>query len=252
MKGIMSTTHIDKQGGRMTKEAMLSLIEQTNKYYVPMGIEHDPRIPPIGRIEFTELIELEDGEYGIQGTFHIFEKGDQLTYKKNDRRVSIHDDENTKIHLCHDQILSDKKTKELIESLSQILGSEPQLEVKKSLEPISILTIVGAFILGGIFSGFFNKLGSDLYDKLIETLKVYFSRIKEKENLLIIRSISKVRDQLIEIEIIITNPDDSKISRFFEFDIKELDSQLIKLESKLNNISKLEMKHKRYMIKLLR
>lgn len=73
MKGIIASTNVDSVGDRFTKEAILSMIEQSKNNYIRVTYEHDPRKIPIGRIIDTQLIEFDDGNFGIENTFEIFD-----------------------------------------------------------------------------------------------------------------------------------------------------------------------------------
>ncbi len=71
--GILATTHIDQQNEEISLSALESMVEQSNSYYIPITVEHDPRNPPLGRTKSTRIKKLEDGEYAIEGIFEMFE-----------------------------------------------------------------------------------------------------------------------------------------------------------------------------------
>lgn len=76
---LLSTTHVDKHGMRMSKEALDNAAEQINGPFVPgMGIEHDILIPPIGKIVKASVKQLTDGEYGLFGEFLLFNSEDSV------------------------------------------------------------------------------------------------------------------------------------------------------------------------------
>ena len=76
IKGIYATSNVDNHGKAFSVEALKMLVEQINNSYMPMGVEHDPRIPPIGRIISAKLIKRDDGSYAVEGISEIFEEGD--------------------------------------------------------------------------------------------------------------------------------------------------------------------------------
>jgi len=69
--GIASTTHVDKQGDKMTKHALLSMCRQINDHYIPYDIEH--RGIYIGVILCAKVREMDDGEWALYIVAGIFE-----------------------------------------------------------------------------------------------------------------------------------------------------------------------------------
>ena len=57
----MATTHVDRHGERLTRSALESLVRQLRANYIPIGFEHDPRFPPLGRMIDATVVELPDG-----------------------------------------------------------------------------------------------------------------------------------------------------------------------------------------------
>lgn len=134
------------------------MVEQVNKQYIPMGIEHDPRIPPQGRLVSAKVVKLEDGEYGVEGVGEIFEPGDSYELKDDGREIPLHRQDADNLHIQFDRNYRDRDDQDIINELGRIFGSEPQEEITKSIDPINILTICGAFVLGGIATGFLENL----------------------------------------------------------------------------------------------
>ncbi|OEI75653.1 hypothetical protein BG616_16205 [Bacillus subtilis] len=74
---ILSSTHVDKHGMRMSKKALENAAEQINGPFVPgMGVEHDILIPPIGKFIKAYVKQLPDGEYGLFGEYLLFNPED--------------------------------------------------------------------------------------------------------------------------------------------------------------------------------
>ncbi len=46
----------------ITREAVEEMLEQIQAAPKPVNIEHDPTVPPVGRMTNPKLIELDDGE----------------------------------------------------------------------------------------------------------------------------------------------------------------------------------------------
>lgn len=58
----------------MTREAIEGVAEQLKRRPVPMNVEHDPTHPPIGRMHYHSMVELEDGEVAIEGLLEVTER----------------------------------------------------------------------------------------------------------------------------------------------------------------------------------
>jgi hypothetical protein len=57
----------------VTREAVEGMVEQLQGRTLPMGVEHDPTQPPVGRILGGELVELDNGEVAVESTIEMFE-----------------------------------------------------------------------------------------------------------------------------------------------------------------------------------
>lgn len=92
--GIMSTTHVDRHGERMSKNALEGMADQINSKYIPYLIEHDWD-KHVGTVFYGEVFRLKDGEYAlgvvvglfeVKSEFENFKKGNENTvwsdYKK--------------------------------------------------------------------------------------------------------------------------------------------------------------------------
>jgi hypothetical protein len=47
--------------------------------YLPMWNNHDPRIPPFGRVVAAEVRQLSDGECAVEAEIEVFEEGDSTS-----------------------------------------------------------------------------------------------------------------------------------------------------------------------------
>jgi hypothetical protein len=57
----------------VTREAVEGMLEQLRESPKPMNIEHDPTVPPVGRMKDGRLVEVEDGEVALETEMEIFE-----------------------------------------------------------------------------------------------------------------------------------------------------------------------------------
>ena len=169
-KQIIATTHVDSHHFKLTKESLYDAARQQNEVYIPLTIEHDPRIPPVGRSESCEIVELDDGEWALVGTYGIFEDGDLYAPITSDRRIVCERQNPDKFAVKYDVSYQTTEGQNLINELAALSGETPHVGVKRSAEPISILTIVLGVIIGNILSGFFQKIGADYVDPLKKVL----------------------------------------------------------------------------------
>lgn len=77
--GIASTTHIDRHGDRLSKDALDDMARQINEKYIPKLIDHDWN-KHVGVILYGKVFRLEDGEYALGAVSGLFE--DTLEFQK--------------------------------------------------------------------------------------------------------------------------------------------------------------------------
>lgn len=226
-KGIIATSQIDAHNEAISVDALNDLVERINSDYIPMGIEHDPRVPPKGRLVSARLVRLEDGEHGVEAIGEIFEAGDGTEMVSDGREIPLSKLEDGRLHIEFDRSYSDQEDQDIINEIGRLFSSKPREEIKKALDPLSILTIGGAFVLGAIATGFAKSMGSDAYDSLkAKTKKLLRKRKRDKgqEALLIFRFHVRTNDQDIEVEAILSNPSDEDIDAFFSSGMEQIDS----------------------------
>lgn len=225
----LTTTHVDRHGERMALESLETMKEQTNAKIIPMGVEHDPRIAPKGRVLSAELIELEDGEYALDGVAEIFNEDYSNIEDVGDREIPVREYEDSKFKIIADRNYRSEESRLALNELAQVLQTDDEYEeeIKKSLDPISILTIAAGFALGNIFAGFFKKMGADGYDALKNKLINIFGKDNEgQERLFTFDSTIVEGDKAVNVEVILSDPSDDDIQNFFDNGIKELDDVL--------------------------
>lgn len=228
IKGIIATSHINSHGDMLSPEGLKEMVKQINTQYIPIMIEHDPRIPPQGRIKSARLIKLKDGHHAVEGIKEIFEEGDEIIEVDPSREIPLQTYERDVLQITFDRSYGGKESQRIINDISKLLHSSPQQYEKKALEPISVLIIGGGFILGSIATGFFTKLGADAWDALKRKLKKLFQKkIKEAQNNLLIFQFSLFKEGVtVYTEVILTNPSDDDIDNFLENGLKKLDNVL--------------------------
>lgn len=182
-KAILTTTHVDRHFQKMSLSALEQVVDLIGRHHIPFIVEHDPRIPPIGRILDAHIKQLEDGEYGVEATIEMYELGEDIPMIDDSREIPLHDHRADKLEVMYDRNFQTLDDQLLIRDLAFLFGTEPKEEAKKALDPLTVLTICGVFLLGGIAKGFLSKLGGDGYELLRDRLKslwVVKSRAKRK------------------------------------------------------------------------
>jgi hypothetical protein len=220
----LMTTHLDRHGERFTLEALESAERQIQSNIIPQGIEHDPRIEPIGRIISAKIVKLNDGEYALDGISEIFNDLNTID-EITDRELVLHEYAEDSLEIRSDRNYRSEDDIKILNEISELLNCSkpPQEEVKKALEPLSVLWICGAFVLGGITTGFFNKLGSDAFDLLKSKLSRLLSKRKEGENEKLFAFGFTIIDKKCNVEVILTNPTEMDIEIVMQQGFKELD-----------------------------
>ena len=246
LRGIVATTHIDKHFERLSLSALKSMAEQTNIAYLPFMVEHDPRIPPKGRTVFAKVVKLSDGEYGLETITEEFEPGKYVKFKNDGREIPLHEHSLNQLDIRFDRNFRYDDDQRLIEDLSQLFESRPIEEGKKSVDPITILTIGGLFILGGIAKGVLSKIGGDSYEIVKDKLKNLMKRKpEEKEKLLRFEFTVQRGVHEIVAEAILTNPEGEDIDGFLDEGLKVLDERLPQLFLLSSEIKKAVFEYKR-------
>jgi hypothetical protein len=113
----------------------------------------------------------------------------------------------------------------LLSELTSSINAKLQEEFRKALDPISVLAIGGAFLLGGIANGFLGKLGSDGYEALNQALKDLFSKPKKGEMdwLLMLEFELESQGKRFIVEIIASNPTQDEIESLPTLELQGLD-----------------------------
>jgi hypothetical protein len=222
----MTTTHVDRHNERISVDALNNFVESINQQYTPVGVEHDPRIPPIGRVISAQIEKLPDGEFAVDGIVEIFDAEQEIEFKNDGREIPV-EITGEAITISPDRSYLEPGDKESLLEVKELINGEIKPAVKKSVEPISILIIAATFIAGGIAQGFLSKIGEDIWDKFkvkLNGLVNSKTRIK-KDRLLVFEFTVGAEDNPLCLETILTNPSESEINKFMNEGLKQLDIQ---------------------------
>jgi hypothetical protein len=228
MKAVVSTTHVDSQGERMSREAIESLAESFSRSYIPVGVEHDPRIPPRGRISSGFVRERPDGEYEAIAIMELFDGEDESESASDLRELAIMAHESAGLTVSYDWTHRFEQDQSDIREIAKVFGTAPVYDLKKAADPISIITIAGAFVLGGIATGFLGQIGIDGWNLVKKKLTDLFSRTENRkgEQLLVFSALVKSNSVHVEVETVLTNPTPQDVDRFLASGLQVLDEVL--------------------------
>lgn len=253
LKGMLATSHVDLHDERMVYEALVSMVDQINSQYIPVGVEHDPRIPPQGRIKSASLVELEENEYGVEGIIELFEENDNIEPIEDSRVIPIRDIINDSIHIIYDRTYRDIEDQQVIEEIKSLVNGGASEEGKKAVEPISILAVVVTAAAGSFFAGFLEKAGADAWDFFKEKIKSLIRRKRnsQRDYLLSFQFIIREPSKYVVVETILSNPNDNEIEEFFESGIALLDNLVPKLFPKNVDIRKIVIEYSEGKLRVL-
>ncbi len=224
---IMATTHVDAHNESISPEGLRLMADDLSRILLPVWVQHDPRLPPVGRVLKGEVKQIDDGELAVEAEIECWAHGDPVPFIC-DRRMPLGKPGHERLFAAFDRGFCDEQSQTTLRKIEATLGCEPQPEVKKALEPLTILTLGGTFLAGAIASGFFGQIGSDAYGALKEQVKQLLRRKKEnepqREVLFLFKAFLRNSDEYLEIDLVITNPTDEDIEHFLEEGLHLLDS----------------------------
>lgn len=164
---IVATTHVDRHRERMSRSALEALATQLRARYIPLGYEHDPRYPPLGRMVGAQVVELPDGEFAAEALLEFWDADPTTLTIESDGREIPRLVESDSPSVQYDRTFRDSASHEIVAEIGALLESRPVMVAKKAVDPIPVLTLVlGTFVAGGIAQGFFGRLGEDAYNAL--------------------------------------------------------------------------------------
>lgn len=223
----MITTHADLVGERLGVEGLEAFAASVNNNYLPFTNDHDIRNVPMGRVASATIEQLEDGEFAVNGIIEVFDKNDTLASSRGDgRRIPAAREDIPTFHVGYDRSYNTPEGQALLAALKQLSPeSDRTVEVKKSIDPLSTLTI-SMYIGGAIAAGALAKLGEDLYVGLKNILKNFFASPTLKERLLDFEFTTIWGGDVIEIHVLLTNPTPEDLEALFASRFEAVDAFL--------------------------
>lgn len=212
--GVFATSSVDAHGDTFTREHLEQLVAESNKVWMPLVIEHDPRIEPVGRMTSARLITRADGVHLAEGEYEMFEEGDVIPLSDDDREIPLETLNPDQMLIHYDRPYAQSAERfALVKELADAAGAQTQQDFKKSQDPISVLT-VATFVGGAIAAGFLSKLAGDAYELFKRKLKQLFASPDEKDRLLIFLFVTEREGVAINVQVILTNPTSEDIDTF--------------------------------------
>ena len=223
----LSTTHVDSQGDQATKRFLEQAAQTLNSVYVPLGYQHDPRLPPTGRIASGRVEPIGRGEFALTGTLEVWEQGDTPDTLTGDGRTIPEYSTPAYCFEVHYDLPSARDLGlDFLEDLARIAqaNAKPRYHAKKAAEPLSTLTIaIGAFLLGNIANGFLGRLGEDAYNALKARLKNAASHESHAERLYCIHAGVRTHARIVTIDILVANPSPTDVEFLLGQGLRSLD-----------------------------
>jgi hypothetical protein len=201
----------------MMLPALESTLRQIETTYVPVGMEHDPRLPPQGRMARAQIVPLGDGHFALDGEFEIFETGDEIALEPSPREIPIHRISPSGASLVFDRHLRSAADQEDLSAIAGCIGCVAEEVGKTALDPLSILTIAVSSAIGTIATGLHRRLGDVAYTTMKARLKSLCERKQSEPRETLLRLILVVKDidRYVQLEIIATMPEPEDIDALF-------------------------------------
>lgn len=103
-EAILSTTHLDRQGERIAREALEQMASNVNgEYAVALTVEHDCTLPPLGKSLTARVEKRPDGEYQLVGSFEEFSRSLVVRLPNGELAHKHYSEQNTKPFLLSDR-----------------------------------------------------------------------------------------------------------------------------------------------------
>jgi len=217
LDSVIATTHIDRHGDRMTKEALEDLAVQAKSAYIPMLFNHDPRIPPLGRTADARIRLLPDGEYALVVTSEVFEPLENIKLRDETREIPLRIYDEGMITVVRDRSYRARDDLQILEELEELRKICLEVEEKKAVEPISVLLIALAGAASALVSGFLNKMGGDTWDYLKPRISrlLRHRRAERPDFLLIFEVQAKRQVGILSIQCVLSSPSQEELEGFW-------------------------------------
>lgn len=227
IRAMLANSRVDAHGEIMGLGVLEAMRNQVKTQYIPMGVEHDPREPPVGRVIDAEISEVEEGIFALNGVCQLFESGDRIPFDST-REIPVRQYPVGKLEIAYDRSYRGEDDQSAINEIAGLFGTETREEIKKSVDPITVLTIAGGFALVAIARGFLQKVGADGWEVLKNRLKKLTVEKpgEQQERLLVFEFTVRSGEEQVNTRTILTNPTSEELDLFLHEGLAALDSRV--------------------------
>lgn len=244
---------IDSHGDVWTVEALESSAQVFNAQYTPVGVEHDIRQAPVGRVIEARVVCTDSGVHELRGTLALWDEADTEESLSGDgRAVAIGEPPGAPFAVLYDRAWEGTEDLAFITDLARLVDGAPKFVIKKAVDPIGTLVIVaGAFAVGALAKSFFGELGKDLYNALKAKLRDYFARSRVRGRRLVFTLYVGPDQQLTEVQVIIDNVGPQAIEAFLSSGLQAVDETVAAILARPNDIARIALEYQESRIHVL-
>ena len=241
----LTTTHVDRDGECVTREALHDLVALVNETLIPMGMHHDPRVPPQGRFLTATVEQLDDGELAAKATCEFYENGDTPSLL-SDRTLSDRRPE-ASIELVYDQSYLAPEILRDLDDLSKDSGIPCSQSLKKAAggTAIPLLALTGIAIgyaaLQSFMQGFFQQMGAETWKLLSRKLPALIRAARERndsaqESLLLVRVVAPENMPYVCVELVVQDASSEEFRKIASEAAPILDDMTARLKEQYEDI----------------
>jgi len=179
---VIATTQVDRHGDRLTKGALEDLVTQIRSAYIPMMLNHDPRLPPFGRTVDAKVRPLPGGEFELVAVSEVCEPGDNLGELTGDREIRLPCFEKGKLTIVRDRSYENQDDERAFGELEILRDAHVETREKKAVEPLSVLLLAVSGAVAAYMTGLLSKAGSDTWDYVKPRLAQLLARRSDRKD----------------------------------------------------------------------
>ncbi len=183
-RGVMATTHLDRHGERITREALEQIAEvDLSAHPLWLNWNHQTTLPPIGVITSQRVEPTEDGEYQLVNEGELLGEEDReflprsnvngldVTWSEvNETLKSTKPSATGHLEITYDiRNYDSEDVAPIIQSLNEIVPTTEQISVRKAEIPPAVI-----WVFVGFAAGFVARFGEVTADKLMEKAKKFY------------------------------------------------------------------------------
>lgn len=188
---IAATTHVDRHGDQITKEALHQAADDflRSEELMWMNWDHQTTLPPIGLVTTARVEPREDGEYQLVleglllGREHYVLlpqsdiKGLDVTWAQVDAILgAIEPSSDGYLEISYDWAnFAPEDAADIIRSIGTVVPVEERHRLRKSVVPHPVIWVLVAFA-----GGFIARFGEVAADKFLETAKAFYKELTER------------------------------------------------------------------------